>query len=368
MAVGLPLKVTYADGDVYAASDVNDTNGTINLLQTSTLSYQAGKNRIINGGMDIWQRGTSIAGTTTSFSADRWQSYRSVAGSTFSRQTVSDTTNLPNIQYCLRVQRDSGNTSTTTLNIAQNAETVNSIPLAGQKIAVSFYARKGANFSAAASNIQFVFRTGTGTDQNGLTAGFTGQVDLISQSTILTTTWQRFTYTATVASNVSQFAIIMNYTPVGTAGAADFFEVTGVQVELGSVATSFSRAGGNIQGELANCQRYYQKSYSQGTTVPTNSVAGSEFHQGYTTLNQFFSCGQTRFPVIMRIAPTVTVYSYASSTTSVISNNNGTDLAANSGVPVTITDRLFTVQNQNAAGQAATGGGFIYQYAASAEL
>jgi hypothetical protein len=32
MAVGLPLKVTYADGDVYSASDVNDTNGTVNLL------------------------------------------------------------------------------------------------------------------------------------------------------------------------------------------------------------------------------------------------------------------------------------------------------------------------------------------------
>jgi len=32
MAVGFPTKVTYANGDVYSASDVNDTNGTINLL------------------------------------------------------------------------------------------------------------------------------------------------------------------------------------------------------------------------------------------------------------------------------------------------------------------------------------------------
>jgi hypothetical protein len=32
MAVGFPTKVTYANGDVFSASDVNDTNGTINLV------------------------------------------------------------------------------------------------------------------------------------------------------------------------------------------------------------------------------------------------------------------------------------------------------------------------------------------------
>ena len=43
MAVGLPLKTTYANGDVYSASDVNDTNGTVNLFTSSTLSSQADK-------------------------------------------------------------------------------------------------------------------------------------------------------------------------------------------------------------------------------------------------------------------------------------------------------------------------------------
>ena len=35
MAVGFPTKVTYADGDVYSASDVNDSNGTLNLINPS---------------------------------------------------------------------------------------------------------------------------------------------------------------------------------------------------------------------------------------------------------------------------------------------------------------------------------------------
>jgi hypothetical protein len=32
MAVGFPAKVSYANGDVFSASDINDTNGTINLV------------------------------------------------------------------------------------------------------------------------------------------------------------------------------------------------------------------------------------------------------------------------------------------------------------------------------------------------
>jgi hypothetical protein len=35
MAVGFPTKVSYANGDVFSASDINDTNGTINLINPS---------------------------------------------------------------------------------------------------------------------------------------------------------------------------------------------------------------------------------------------------------------------------------------------------------------------------------------------
>jgi hypothetical protein len=50
--------------------------------------------------------------TAGGYVADRWSGYAGVAGRTVTRQVTNDTTNLPNIQYCARVQRDSGNTNT----------------------------------------------------------------------------------------------------------------------------------------------------------------------------------------------------------------------------------------------------------------
>jgi hypothetical protein len=257
----------------------------------------AGKNAVINGGFDIWQRNTSIAGANngTTFTADRWNAYRAVAGSTFTRQVTGDTTNLPNIQYCLRVSRDSGNTATNIIVAAQNVESQNAIPFAGQTVTVSWYARRGANFSAASNNMQYEFITGTGTDQNILST-YTGAVTTTGTKT-LTTTWQRFSYTVTLAATATEFALDFYFTPVGTAAAADYFEITGVQVELGSVATTFSRAGGTIQGELAACQRYFEFIGGKASGYP---IIG-----GYATagISAYFPIA---FKASKRISPTVT--------------------------------------------------------------
>jgi hypothetical protein len=270
MATMTPKSLVDAKGDLIAAS-ANDTparlavgaNGETLVADSSTstgLRYQSAfnGNAVINGGMDIWQRGTSAAGSYPTYLADRWMNYRAVAGSTYSRQNTSDTTNLPSIQYCQRVSRDSGNTATNLLYISQSLENEQSRMFAGQTVTLSWYARAGANFSAASSNMGYDLAYGTGTNQN-LIAGFTGQTNVASGTKTLTTTWQRFSVTGTVSSSATQLGINLYFTPVGTAGAADYMEITGVQLELGSVATTFKRAGATIQGELAACQRYYQR-------------------------------------------------------------------------------------------------------------
>jgi len=277
-----------SDGDTLVADSATATGLRYN--PTSA----AGKNVFINGGMDIWQRGTSFTGTTTAFCADRWQAYRATTGSTFSRQVTNDTTNLSFIQYCTRVSRDSGNTSTTSLYFFQNVETVNAIPFAGKAVTLSFYARRGANYSAASNALAVSVITGTGTDQN-IGGGYTGQATAFSGTATLTTTWQRFSFTGTIAATATEFVPFFDFVPVGTAGAADFYEITGVQLEVGSVSTSFSRAQGTIQGELAACQRYYYRQTGSGNTATYN------LGTAYSTTKAFVNIIH---PVSMRIVPT----------------------------------------------------------------
>ena len=287
MAVGFPLKTTYANGDVYSASDVNDTNGTINLLGQS-VTTSSGKNAIINGGMDVWQRGTSFT-TTGVYTADRWFTGTN-SGQTLTRQTTSDTTNLPTIQYCLRASRNSGTSNTNIVGIAQSIETQNSIRFAGQAVTLSFYARKGANLSGTFTATLY---SGTGTDQRrDFGAGFTGEATVATSSPSLTTGWVRYTISGTVAASATELAALLYFVPVGTAGAADYIEVTGVQLEIGT-ATTFARTGSGIQGELAACQRYYWRSTSAGY---------SPIAFGGTSSTTGIGCC-IFFPVQMRIAP-----------------------------------------------------------------
>jgi hypothetical protein len=275
---------------------------------TSTgLRYQTGYNgnAIINGGYDVWQRGTSIAYTAANtFFADRWSGYRGglATGATVSRQVTGDTTNLPNIQYCMRVQRDSGNTSVENLNFWYNLETTDSIRFVGQPVTVSFYARKGATYSPTSSNFTFRLISGTGTDQS-IASGYTGQATAATTGLVpLTTTWQRFQITTTVTSSVTQLGLMGLFTPVGTAGATDYMEITGVQLELGSIATAFKRSngsGGTIQGELAACQRYYVRSTGTGFME----------HGGGTAWSTTRNYSSVQLPVTMRVAPTSIDYS-----------------------------------------------------------
>jgi hypothetical protein len=301
----------------------NDGETLVADSSTSTgLRYQptmaAGKNAIINGAFDIWQRGTSIAVNAAAYTTDRWMGFRGVAGMTVSRQSTNDTTNLPFIQYCARVQRDSGNTSTSTLQFTSPIETSNVYRYTGQTITMSFYARAGANYSPTSSALGVFLSAGTGTDGNPI-AGYTGQTNVISSSATLTTTWQRFSYTVTLGSTITQFAPYFVASVTGTAGANDWFEITGVSIELGSVATAFSRTGGTIQGELAACQRYYQRvtGITSNSTYISTGVAIS-------TTRAFLAYSA---PVTLRTTPSV-AHSSGKVGNGVISNQSLTSISA----------------------------------------
>jgi hypothetical protein len=257
------------------------------------------RNPVLNSSFNIWQRGTSgaMGGSGNTYLADRWAMY-SASNGTVSRQVTGDTTNLPNIQYCARVQKNSGETGNGTQIFGQSFETLNSIPFVGKQVTFSFYARKGANFSAASDILTAYLRSGTGTDQNAVSSGFTGSNLVINTSATLTTTWQRFTATATVPTTATQLETEFRYTTVGTAGAADYFEVTGVMVEVGSQASPYAPATPTYATELAACQRYY---YRAGA-LPSGGGAYTVVGQGsaYLTTGIY---SLIPLPVTMRVKP-----------------------------------------------------------------
>ena len=226
------------------------------------------------------------------YTLDRWSTTTAANQAiTVSRQVTGDTTNLPFIQYCARFQRNSGQTGTTALPFAQSMETINTIPFIGKTVTVSFYARAGANFSAASSALNMALVTGTGTDQNML-SGYTGNSTAFSVVATLTTTWQRFTVTGSIASTVTEMGPDFYYTPVGTAGTNDYYEITGVQIDIGSVALPFRTYAATIQSELAACQRYLP-----AFTGPNSAVMGYAYQTNGSLYN-------IPFPVTARVAPT----------------------------------------------------------------
>jgi hypothetical protein len=108
--------------------------------------------------------------------------------------------------------------------------------------------------------------------------------------------------TVSIDKSATELALFFAISPTGTAGAADYFEITGVQLELGSTATTFSRAGGTIQGELAACQRYCF-AVTSGATDRTTSQGN------YYNSTTFVST--VAYPVTMRTTPSATIVTAA---------------------------------------------------------
>jgi hypothetical protein len=287
------------DGQVIYMTDVDQTAVWDGTQWTVLAPIAGGRNMIINGGFDVWQRGTSFVNPSTSpyYTVDRWQTYRAagVTGMTISRQTSA----LDGFAYSLRAQRSSGNTSVNDMLVATTFETQNVRRYHNKFVTLSFYARCGANYSSASSVLSYAIYTGTGTD-GSIAFGLTGQAAIASSNATLTTTFQRFTVTtsAVLPTSKTQLGVNISFVPVGTAGADDWFEITGVQLEAGSVATPFEFE--DYGTTLAKCQRYYYQSSG------TNGFSSHGLFYAFATNAGTFA---PHLAVQMRTTPTSVTFS-----------------------------------------------------------
>ena len=301
---GIQPTIVTAKGDLIAAvANANPARlgvGSDGQLLTADstastgLSYQnnfaAGKNKIINGDFGIWQRGTSFSNPNNVYTADRW-----VAG-TDATCTVSQQTFTPATApvsgyegtYYYRAAKSAGGTY---FQANQKIEDVRAF--AGQAITVSFWAKADSAITLAVQGYQ------------NFGSGGSSQVTALNTSVTLTTSWARYSVTATLPSisgkTIGTSSYLMLPYFIYSSSSAATIDFWGVQVEAGSTATAFQTATGTIQGELAACQRY---------CINLNAVNNSDvyfvFGNGYvnsTTQIQAFNY----LPVAMRVAPSATI-------------------------------------------------------------
>ena len=86
------------------------------------------------------------------------------------------------------------------------------------------------------------------------------------------------------------------------------YAITGVQLEVGDVATDFEHR--MFCDELARCQRYFCKTYSQDADPGASTDAGSVWTRNYSDASKTTNSIAFSYPVTMRAVPTtITAYS-----------------------------------------------------------
>ena len=242
---------------------------------TPSASNMTGCNKIINGKMDIAQRGTSFAAAVDgAYALDRWSTYIFGGGGMTATQETDVPTNNQ-FQNSLRLTVTTPDTSIAAgdyAGVLQIIEGYNVVDLIGRTFTLSFWVRSSkigvhcVGFNNSSQDRSYIteynintantweFKTVTvngglitsggwnWTDGKGLLVYFAMAIGSTFQSTA--NTWKIGNFTST-ANQVNCLDTVGN-----------IFAITGVQLEAGEVATPFEH---RLYGqELALCQRYYQ--------------------------------------------------------------------------------------------------------------
>jgi hypothetical protein len=298
------------------------------------------KNLIINGGFDIWQRGTSFTELSTYlYAADRWK----YAGTITATCTKSLLNGIPTLTLT-----SNNNAGDAVIQLMQILEESTYKKLQGKSVTLSAYIKSNIPSACVYINVD------GGTSYFSLAHG--GDES-----------WKRLYVTvnlpSTIASSLNCY--LGSYRgETNTLSNGDYVEVSNVQLEAGEYATDFEYRP--IAEELALCQRYYEKNYPQSIAPGTSGVFdGIALGIAVANNSVVLSCP---FKVSKRISPTIVIYSRNGTAGKVSSVSTGDDVGTS--VVVAFDGETGFYWAYDTAGNSFTVGTEAYElfYTADAEL
>ena len=336
------------------------------------INQYGNRNLVINGAMQVAQRGTSSTGlgaTTGYYTADRWDhQFNGTSGRLTS--SVVGITDLAGLRSALKFACTTADTSIATTEYfvlahkieGFNIQSVGFGTASAKPLTLSFYAKGNGN-------AQYTAQLQTG-GSNEVSASFN-----------VTSSWQRFEINFPAATSVGsvldnnntsqlnlQFWLVAGATYSGgtslnttwgspnnntmAVGTDNFFSstsneffITGVQLEVGDTATDFEHR--TFADELQRCQRYFCRTYTYGTATGTATANGCVSGPVFAAI-AYSSPGNFRYPVEMRAVPTVQVYSVVNANTTGKVSSDGAD--GNAGTAFNGTTSTFLYRNNDSTG------------------
>jgi hypothetical protein len=309
------------------------------------------------GSMDVWQRGAggsasiAVGASVTAYTVDGC--YLATGANQASVVAAVAGITTTGSFKAAAITRNSGQTGTTSMVFGCPFDVDEIALFAGQFVVLSFTASTGANWSPASGNLTYELFCGTGAVKKQ-TTGYTGQTTPINttQAIAAGTAAARYqsTSAAIVPANCTQAEIQFNWTPVGTAGAADTVTIDDVQLEVAlnaaSLATPYRQQDFDYQ--LNKAQRHFAKTFPYGTAPAQNAGRlGTLETLNSVVANQ--SLIPWRYPRQMRVSPTIITFN------PLVANANCRDINGNADFVVTVD--LDTAQSADSTDiQCAAGG------------
>lgn len=305
------------DTNVLNIGSSKNNSNRIKVLESSNL-----KNIIINGAMDIWQRGSLFTSIASGYTADRF----SFNKNTTAAITITKSTNIPNNNFNYSLLLSNTTADTTTLSnkycrLQYKVEGYDFKNLVGKTCLLSFWIKSNKegnyciSFQNSATNRSYIvdYTINNANIWEYKTIPINFYSDGTWEKTNLTGLIINFTLSAGIQYRMSSNAWI-NSNYLASPTISDFVDtinsnlyITGVQLTESSLELPFLYR--SIAEEIELCQRYFEKSYNidinpgVATWDGTSAMTTSKAQTSYDGLQRIFKTRKRNSPTMEWYAP-----------------------------------------------------------------